>query len=559
MGHVVEALFIGLLALVAATRTNAEPPVLPAPPVAKADAAATPPIAITATRSATSGLPELESTDPEAADSYAVGQTPPRRPPLTFRKLSNSVISATSLNGQVRVRLEAASGAAMFPTGRNAFSPFLSPTVNWRNAADFSLTAPLGSDSSLSVTVGASNMRGPLLAGAGRGLGEATRWTEHRAVDIDMKLSLFDDRLTYSGGLGWSNYRAMRTTRFTEPDDPFWRAPQFDSGTSYWHRVDGKLSFGSHGGASAYVVVGHQSDGYRGGRFSTLPLIFDGQTFEAGGKLVYGKASLSLDHQDVRGTYWDSLETTARLDVGGIRLTHVTGKSAYDIKLDGEDFQSDSQYRKTSLRLDVATVLGDELGGWAPKTVTLRSDKYASRTGDLQSAREKIGISLGWSGKSSSKTALGIARVTRTSHLLGVPRPPAQEMLVDASHSRSFGPLDLSAYGAIAVDRSSARSRKSSGGSLSASLNVPDLPRLSLSVSYNDFDLDDHLTPDLRDRSLSISASADLAPWLKKVGMPQGAYLKVRGYADWRHYRFGPLPTDEKIEPGVMIMFGMPF
>ena len=56
-----------------------------------------------------------------------------------------------------------------------------------------------------------------------------------------------------------------------------------------------------------------------------------------------------------------------------------------------------------------------------------------------------------------------------------------------------------------------------------------------------------------------IRALRDLTRYLKQLRLPKAAYLKLRGYGDWRRQRIGPLPTDQQVEPGIMLMFGTPF
>ena len=61
---------------------------------------------------------------------------------------------------------------------------------------------------------------------------------------------------------------------------------------------------------------------------------------------------------------------------------------------------------------------------------------------------------------------------------------------------------------------------------------------------------------DLRERTHSGRNGRAAGVYMR---LPKEAYLKLKGYGDWRRQRIGPLPADQQVEPGAMLMFGTPF
>ncbi|MEO7634722.1 MAG: hypothetical protein ABIS38_03620 [Sphingomicrobium sp.] len=482
-------------------------------------------------------------------------------PALTFTKSRNGALSGTSADGRVKLRLSSGSASAMFAPGQHVVGGLLGRDVSWRDEADLTVSIPLGSSSALAVTAGTLNLRTPSLAGAGRGLGEPTRWIENKVVDTSVKLDLFDELLSYSGGLSWSDYRMVRTTRFNAPDDPLNPRPKAVGGSAYWHRVDAKLPLGGESGASAYLELGKQSEDYRSlRRSSPSPLLYDGRTFDVGGNFHRGRWKLDVSHSAVDATYGTTVETVASATFGGIQVKHRIRAVAYDLPLsDGEYFRSASRNRSTSLRLSPARLLPTTArAAWLPDTLTLRSEQSAGQRNGLQSRRDTLGLSLDWTG-AGSNTAVGLTRMVRRQYSLVTDPVPSTEISIDANHSRTFGPVEVSAYGSVTLDRSAASASSMYGGGFSLSTSGDKLPKMSLSIDYDRSDQRDQFDPLFEDRGLSLAASADLTRYLKPLGFGPATYLKLKGYGDWRRQRIGLLPIDRQVEPGVMLMFGTPF
>lgn len=546
---------VGLGALIAATQVNAQ------------ELAQTSPLATTKIELAVSEFDfHLPSKPQPSTRDTATRALPPINgapPPLAFTRSRDGALSGTSADGRVAVRLDSASGAKMFTPGRHVVTGQLSPAVSWRHEIDLTLSMPLGTNSSASVSAGMLNLRAPSLFSAGRGLGEPTRWMENRVVDVGVKFNLFDDMLDYSGGLSWSNYRMVRATRFTAPDDPLLLGvPRSKPGNSYWHRVDLKLPLGAEGRAvSAYVGSGRRSDDYRSmRRISISPLLFNGRTFEVGGKIQSGRMRLSVAHSAIAAAYGDTGDTLVKLEVDGIQISHAIRNAAYDLRFeDGEVYRSGSRIRSTRLRVSPARFFASSaINQWAPGALTIRSDQAESESGGRNSRRNKLGVSLGWRGDASS-TEIGVTRVARRQQSPTGTLMAGIEYALDLSHSRTLGPIEVSAYGSVTLDQSTSSDSNMYGAGLTLSTGGRKLPKLSLSLDYNRFDLQDSLDPLFEDQGLSLALSADLTSNLQRLGLPKAAFLKLRGFGDYRRERIGLLPVDRQIEPRIMLMFGTPF
>lgn len=560
MTDTVRAICAIVAALVGCSQANAENRALK--PQSAEDVDLSPPTVDSALRpNARPTMQDVVSLTPQRDRAAA--------PAMTFTKSRDGAMTGTSLDGRVKLRLSSASGAAMFKAGQHVIAGMLSPSVSWRNEADLTVSMPLGGDGALAVTAGTLTLRMPSLAGASRGLGEPTRWMENKVVDMGMKLDLFGERLSYSGGLSWSDYRMIRTTRFNAPNDPLQSAPRADGGSAYWQRADAKLPLSGGSGVSAYVEVGQQSANYRSMRWSSLsPLLFDGRTFETGGEVHYGRLNLTLTHSTVAATIGNTAETVATLDFHGVRIRHTLRQSDYALQLPGgEYYRSASQQSSTSLRLTPASLLASSAHAkWLPDTLTIRANQTAGVSDGRQSRRATLGVSADWNGN-DSRTSVELTRAVRSQHAIAAPPASSTELGINLNHSRTLGLLEISAYGSIALERSTASGSSSDSGSASSwygggfavSTSGADLPKLSLSIDYDRLDRRDQLDISLADRGLSLSASADLALLLRRLRMPNVAYLKLKGYGDWHRYRFSPLPVQRQIEPGVMLMFGMPF
>lgn len=545
----------GLGALIASTQAGAQERAQTNPP---APAEIAPPISAFDFH-----LPSKPRPSTRNAATLALPLMNAAPPALAFTRSRDGTLSGASADGRVAVRLGSASGAAMFNPGRHAVTGLLNPGVSWRHEVDLTLSMPLGADSKASVSAGTLNIRAPSLFSAGRGLGEPTRWMENRVVDVGVKVNLFDDMLAYSGGLSWSDYRMVRATRFTAPDDPLLLgAPRPDPGNSYWHRVDLKLPLGGEGrGVSAYVEVGRRSDDYRSmRRVSISPLLFNGRTFEVGGKAQSGRLKLSITHSVIAAAYGDTGDTAVKLELDGVQISHARRAAAYDLRLDdGQVYRSSSRARSTSLRLSPARLFASSaLGPRLPDALTIRSDRKESEGDGRNSRRDKLGVSLGWT-RDESNTQVGVTRVARRQRSTTGETTSGTEYGVDLSHSRTVGPIDVSAYGSVTLDQSAMSASNMYGAGLALSTGGGKLPNLSLSLDYNRFDLRDWLDPLFEDRGLSLALSADLTSNLQRLGLPKAAFLKLKAFGDFRRQRIGLLPADRRIEPRIMLMFGTPF
>lgn len=545
----------GLGALIASTQANAQ------------ELAQTGPLATTEIEPAISEFNfHLPSKPPPSTRTAATFALPPIRaapPALAFTRSRDGALSGASADERVAVRLSSASGAAMFTPGRHAVTGLLSPDVSWSHEVDLTLSMPLSTDSSVSVSAGTLNLRAPSLFSAGRGLGEPTRWMENRVVDVGVKFNLFDDMLNYSGGLSWSNYRMVRATRFTAPDDPLLLgAPRSQPGNSYWHRVDVKLAPGGEGrGVSAYVEIGQPSEDYRSmRRVSISPLLFNGRTFEVGGKVQSGRLKLSVAHSAIAAAYGDTGDTAIRFELNGVQISHAIRGAAYNLRFDdGQVYRSNSRNRSTRLRLSPARLFASSaLGSSVPNALTIRSDRSERESDGRNSRRDKLGFSLGWT-RDASSTEVGLTRVVRRQRSTTAEIEPGTEYSVDVIHSRTLGPIEVSAYGSVTLDQSAASASNMYGAGLALSTVGGKLPKLSLSLDYNRLDLRDGLDPLFEDRGLSLVLSADLTSNLQRLGLPNAAFLKLKVFGDSRRQRIGLLAADNQIQPRIMLMFGTPF
>lgn len=537
-----------LLSLAATTAARAEEVTAPAPAAGEQPAIAPVKFQLTGTRHSNRDETPTGLTGQLLKIPHVTTE-----PAFTLRHIGKDTVEQATADGSIKIRSSSARAGALLP-GTNTVGAQLSPTNSWRNETSLSLTAPLGSDVKISIFADALNMRAPQMAGMDRGIGEPTYWTENKAFDLAAKLSLFDDVLTYSGGLAWSDYRMVRTTRFQRADDPLLGLPQSNGETAYWQRVELNAQLGSKRGLTAYVTLGDAGQDFRTfQRFSSSPLTYNGKSFETGGKLQDGGHSLTWNHRSVRDAFGDTDETTARADLGSVQITQLIGRASYDFALDDRRYQDATRYRTTAVKITLSRLLGVASKGWMPDNVMLRlKDRQRSSSG-ADSFRSTLEVSAGWT-RGDTSTDIGISRVQRQSRWLLVDKAPSSEMIIDFSHSRTIGSVEVSGYGSVDVEHSETRSNSSYTGGVSLSADAP--LKFSLSLDYNRMDQRDESLPLMQNRGLSLSGSADLTPWLRPLKLPSNAYMKMKVFSNWDRSRFGTVRPDVRLAPGAMLMFG---
>ena len=491
---------------------------------------------------------------------------------ITLKRISSTSLEFTSPAQSLSGRINSASGSALFRPGQHLLAGSLTAGNSWRNEVDVSLAVPGLEAIGLTLTAGAYSGRRPLLGGSRtrHGVGELTRWQESNSWEVGVKIAVPDSGIRYSGGVSWSQYSLVNATRFDSRDRLLSPDPRWRSGSSQWHQLEADLWTNASGEASAYAFYGTMDAGYRSYQSrSTSPLVFDGKTFELGGKLRRGTSSFSFSHSSTSGGEIALRETTGRLKTGPVDLTVDNGSWSYrDAKIDGRS--TSDRYLKAKARLSLSAILGPGFGsGLLPDSLSLKAQRTHGSTTNLGTqtlrVRTKLGFGFAWSGN-NSETEIYLSRIVTDRP--GTPsRGPSrdEELALDFSHSLSGDWWDMSVYGSIGDQQSPVSSSKNLSGGADFSLTGKNIPKLSVGFDINRFTLRSYEfgMPDqeisLRDQEIGFKASLDLSRYLAAAGVGQKPYLLIKAYGDWSRSGATYSRDEVKLIPTFLGTFGTRF
>ena len=516
-----------------------------------------------------SGQPISEvAMAPSANLSPMAGETPKLPEPafgIALKRLSGNSMEFASLDKSLSGRITFSSGSDVYRPGQHLLANSLTARNSWRREVNVSLAVPDPDGVGFTLTAGAYSGRMPMLWGVGtrHGVGEFTRWQESNSWELGAAIALPDSGMRYSGGVSWSQFSLVDATRVDRRDSLLSPRPRWRSGLSQWHKVETDLWKNANGQASAYAFYGTMDADYRSYRSgSDSPLIFDGKTFELGGEVSHGRSKFTFSHSSTDGNELALSETMARIKTGSVDLRLEKGSwTIRDSDLAG--WWIKDSFWKGRARLSLKNLLGGGFGkGILPGEAGFRIDQTRSTSSNsfnpVTRDRTKLGFGLTWTGN-NRMAEIYLSRVTtdRPATLVSGPSRE-QELSIDFNGSLSGEGWDLSYYGSIGDQDGPFSSNSNLSGGVDFSFTGEKLPKLSVGVDFNRFDLRSYQYG-LRDRSLSVYAKLDLSKHLPPARGGHKPYLIVKAYGDWSKSGDSFGPDEVKLEPAVMVAFGTRF
>ena len=452
-------------------------------------------------------------------------------------------------------------GSEIFRPGQHVMAGALTAGDSWRREVDLSFSPPILEALGVTLSAGAFSDRRPMLNGYGtrHGVGELTRWRESNVFDLGLKIDVPGTGIRYEGGLSRSEYSLASGFKVDDREILLSPKPQWRKGFSQWHKIEADLLDSNLGSASAYATYGTMDTDYRSYQhYSASPLIFEGSTVELGGKLERGKSAFAFSHRSTRGDEIELNSTTGRLKMGRVDLSYDTGTWTFKDKEHGE-WSTTDRYWKSRARISLK---GKNSTGILPDWIAFNAGQtrreFLNFNTQSSSVQTKQGFSLGWSRK-GSETDISISHIETIRHETSTLGASLGHRLVLDFNQSYFGDWwDFSIYGSVSTDRLPEDSSKFISGGLSFSIDSNDLPKISVGLDVNRLDL---RSPgyEMRDQEVSLNATLDLSKHLPDRISGEKTYLVLKAFGDWSLSGDTYIPKKYRVEPSLLLAFGMKF
>ncbi|MHC4220616.1 MAG: hypothetical protein ACYSU7_19430, partial [Planctomycetota bacterium] len=188
----------------------------------------------------------------------------------------------------------------------------------WRRETAVEVDVLRSGLASLSFAGGYRDERTPDTGGrGGLNIGGVTGFSESSSQDFGAKLGLFGDRLTYSGGLGFSRSDGTSLLEAEGDDEDGEEAASgAQSGAGQWHRFDAKVLDGDDLRLSFYGLYGLSDEGFSAEEAaSEAGLEEAGETREMGASFDFSSVGLTVKHKVNAGLDGKNEEFSGTLDL----------------------------------------------------------------------------------------------------------------------------------------------------------------------------------------------------------------------------------------------------